>query len=159
MPLPKKVFYFVSTCVSLDDSFPSVRQEPTLGPWKGSPFLQQEQQAQSRWLLPIPSYCTRFLEHCPVISPPTNQKKVTHPAAFPPDFAYKSFSLKTTGEFMSFLSTRHPFSLLGPAINLLLLQTDILVCLASLCDRHMNLRSEHYHHVYPERVSHCLKYS
>ena len=27
--------------VSLDNSFPSVRQEPGFGPWKGSPFLQQ----------------------------------------------------------------------------------------------------------------------
>ena len=30
---------FVSTYVSLDNSFPSVRQEPSFGPWKGSPFL------------------------------------------------------------------------------------------------------------------------
>ena len=36
MPLSNKVFCFVSTCVSLDSSFPSVRQEPTLGPWKVS---------------------------------------------------------------------------------------------------------------------------
>ena len=36
MPLSNKVFYFVSTRVSSDSSFPSVRQEPTLGPWKGS---------------------------------------------------------------------------------------------------------------------------
>ena len=35
-----KVSYFVSTCVSLDSSFLSVRQEPTLRPRKGSPFLQ-----------------------------------------------------------------------------------------------------------------------
>ena len=32
---------FVSTCVSSDNSFPSVRQEPSFGPWKGSLFLQQ----------------------------------------------------------------------------------------------------------------------
>ena len=31
---------FVSICVSLDNSFPSVRQEPILKPWKGSLFLQ-----------------------------------------------------------------------------------------------------------------------
>ena len=37
---PNKVF-FSSTCVSSDNSFPSIRQEPTLQPWKGSPFLQQ----------------------------------------------------------------------------------------------------------------------
>ena len=40
-PLPNKVICFVSTCVSLDSSFLSVRQEPTLGPWKGSSFQQQ----------------------------------------------------------------------------------------------------------------------
>ena len=38
--LPKKVLCFVSTCVSLDNSFLSVRQETIFGPWKGSPFLQ-----------------------------------------------------------------------------------------------------------------------
>ena len=31
----------LSACVSLENSFPSVRQEPSFGPWKGSPFLQQ----------------------------------------------------------------------------------------------------------------------
>ena len=31
----------VSTSVSSDNSFQSVRQEPSIGPWKGSPFLQQ----------------------------------------------------------------------------------------------------------------------
>ena len=31
----------MSMCVSSDNSFPSVRQELTLGPWKRSPFLQQ----------------------------------------------------------------------------------------------------------------------
>ena len=34
----------LSACVSLDNSFPSVRQEPSFGPWKGSPFLQQNYQ-------------------------------------------------------------------------------------------------------------------
>ena len=33
---------------------------------------------------------TRFLEHRPVTSPPTNQKKVTHPEAFTLNFAYKT---------------------------------------------------------------------
>ena len=41
VPFTNKVSCFVSTCVSLDNSFPSVRQEPSFGPWKGSPFLQQ----------------------------------------------------------------------------------------------------------------------
>ena len=40
-PLPSEISCFLSTCISSDSSFPSVRQEPTLGPWKGSPFLQQ----------------------------------------------------------------------------------------------------------------------
>ena len=31
----------VSAHVSSDNSFPSVRQEPSFGPWKGLPFLQQ----------------------------------------------------------------------------------------------------------------------
>ena len=39
--LSKKLSCFVSMCVSLDNSFLNVRQEPTLRPWKGSPFLQQ----------------------------------------------------------------------------------------------------------------------
>ena len=34
VPLP----YFVSTCVSSDNLFLSVRKEPSFGPWKGSPF-------------------------------------------------------------------------------------------------------------------------
>ena len=36
-----KVSFFVSMCVPSDNSFLSVRQEPTLGLWKGSPFPQQ----------------------------------------------------------------------------------------------------------------------
>ena len=39
-PFPKKSLVF-STRVSLDHSFPNVRQEPSFWPWKGSPFLQQ----------------------------------------------------------------------------------------------------------------------
>ena len=41
MPFPNKISCFVSTCVSSDNSFPIVRQEPSFGPWKGFPFLQQ----------------------------------------------------------------------------------------------------------------------
>ena len=40
VPFCNKISCFVSTCVSLDSSFLSVRQEPSFGPWKGSPFLQ-----------------------------------------------------------------------------------------------------------------------
>ena len=45
---------------------------------------------------------TRFLEHFPVTSPPTNQRKVMHPAALPQNFAYKNSSLKTIREFRLF---------------------------------------------------------
>ena len=38
---PNKISCFVSTCVSLDNSLPSVQQEPSFGPCKGSLFLQQ----------------------------------------------------------------------------------------------------------------------
>ena len=38
---PDKISCFLSTCVSSDNSFLSVRKELSLGPWKGSPFLQQ----------------------------------------------------------------------------------------------------------------------
>ena len=40
-PFPNKISCFVSTCVSSDNSFPSVRQEPTCGPQKGSRFPEQ----------------------------------------------------------------------------------------------------------------------
>ena len=39
-PFPNKISYFVSICVSSDISFPSIRQELSVGPWKRSPFLQ-----------------------------------------------------------------------------------------------------------------------
>ena len=45
---------------------------------------------------------TRLLEHHPDTSPPTNQKKVTHPAALIPNLAYKTFSPKTIREFRVF---------------------------------------------------------
>ena len=41
VPFPSRISCFVSTYVSSDNSFPSVRQEPSFGPWKGSLFLQQ----------------------------------------------------------------------------------------------------------------------
>lgn len=40
-PLPDQVSCFVSRSVSSDNSFPSVTQEPTFGPWNGFLFLQQ----------------------------------------------------------------------------------------------------------------------
>jgi len=39
--LTNNISCFVSSFVFLDNSFPSVRQELTLRPWKGFPFLQQ----------------------------------------------------------------------------------------------------------------------
>ena len=56
-------------------------------------------------------------------SPPTKQKKATNPAALNPGFAYKNFWLQTVGGVWGFFSTSYPFSFLGPAINLFLLQT------------------------------------
>ena len=41
VPFPNKISCFISTCMSLDNSFLSVRQEPSFGPWKGSLFLKQ----------------------------------------------------------------------------------------------------------------------
>ena len=43
----------LSAHVSSDNSFPSVRQEPTFGPWKGSPFLQHQDWKRSVFI-PIP---------------------------------------------------------------------------------------------------------
>ena len=37
-PHPHEVSCFLSMCVSWNNSFPTVRQEPTLGPWKGVPL-------------------------------------------------------------------------------------------------------------------------
>ena len=45
------------------------------------------------WLVPE----GRSLEHHPVTSPPTNQKKVTYPVELPANFAYKTFPWKSSG--------------------------------------------------------------
>ena len=42
---------------------------------------------------------TRFLEHHPLTSLSTSHKKVTHPEALAPNFAFKYFSLKIIREF------------------------------------------------------------
>ena len=58
-----------------------------------------------------------------------------------PHLAFKNALLNPFEEF-GFAMAIYPFSLLGPAINISLLQTpvfDISVCLASLGVRHMNL--------------------
>ena len=64
----------------------------------------------------------RFLVHCLVTSPPTNQKKTTPPAVLTPSAAYKNSS-KTIRKFGVFLSISRLFSLFDPAVNLSLLQT------------------------------------
>ena len=75
---------------------------------------------------------TRLLEHHSVTSPSTNQKKVTHSAALTPNFAFKNFFLKTTGE--SGISEHESPFLLAWLCNkpLSTPNSDILVCLASL---------------------------
>ena len=84
---------------------------------------------------------TRFLEHRPVTLPPANQKKVTHPAALTPNFAYKNISPQTIRESVVFehepplllaWSCNKPFS----APN-----SDVLIYLASMCIGHVNLCS------------------
>ena len=84
-PLPNKVSCFVSMCVSSDNSFPNVRQEPTLGYWKGSLFLQQ------KFKMRVPS-----AQSCPILcnlmdcSPPSSfvhgifQVRLLEYVAFPP---------------------------------------------------------------------------
>ena len=51
VPFPNKISCFVGTCVSSDNSFLSVRQEPSFGPWKGSAFLQQYREENPGCLL------------------------------------------------------------------------------------------------------------
>ena len=83
---------------------------------------------------------TGFLEHRPVTSPPTNQKKVTHPAALTPNFAYKNFSPKTIGEFR-FFEHQPPVLLARPCNKPFSApNSDTWVCLDSPCTGHTNLR-------------------
>ena len=58
VPLPIKVSGFVSACVSLDNSFLSVRQAPTLGPERDSPSCNSyriilTQMAAIYWVLTV----------------------------------------------------------------------------------------------------------
>ena len=59
---PNKISCFVSTCVSSDNSFSSVRQEPGFGSWKGSYFLQHSCQ---HFILPSGT----ILKGCDLLSP------------------------------------------------------------------------------------------
>ena len=84
---------------------------------------------------------TRLLEHRPVTSPPTNQKEATHPAAFTLNFAYKNFSPKTISEFGGF-EHEPPILLAWPCNKTFSApNSDVSVCLASLCLGRMNLCS------------------
>ena len=78
----------------------------------------------------------------------TNQKKVTHPA-------YESFALKTTEESVSFLNTN---LLIGPAINLCLLQTPTFQFVWPHCESGICTCVQQHYHIYTQRGSHCLKY-
>ena len=80
----------------------------------------------------------RLPEHSPATLPPTNQKKVTHPAAFTPKFAYKNFFPQTIGEFRVF--KQEPPILLAWACNKTFSapNSKVSVYLATLCVRHTN---------------------
>ena len=60
----------------------------------------------------------RFLAHHPVTLPARNQKEVTHPTAFTPNFAFKNFS-QNHHRVWGFAGTRQRFS---PAISFSLSQ-------------------------------------
>ena len=64
---------------------------------------------------------TRFLEHHRVMSPLTNQKKSPTLQPLPQILPIKTSPLKPLGS-LGFWGMSHLFSLLGPAINLSLLQ-------------------------------------
>ena len=61
--LPSKISCFVNTCVSSDDSFLSVRQEPTFRPWKGSPLLQQNESVHEHSCLAVRKKFVFLLNH------------------------------------------------------------------------------------------------
>ena len=63
-----------------------------------------------------------FLKHHSVTSVSINQTKVMHPASLTPDVAFKKNSLKIIPWKFSSLQMSHFYSLLGPAINIFLLQ-------------------------------------
>ena len=76
VPFPNNISCFVNTCVSSDNSVLSVRQEPSFGPWKGSPFLQQLQSdfpslglTGSHWRAAIRSYPRKYfmINFCPMV--------------------------------------------------------------------------------------------
>ena len=81
---------------------------------------------------------TGFLEHRPVTSPPTNQKKVIHPVAFTPNFAYKNYFPKSIGELRSF-EHEPPILLAWPCNKPFSAPNSKRFGLAPLCVGHVNL--------------------
>ena len=84
---PNKVSCFVSRYVSSDNLFPSVRQEPSFGPWKGSPFLQQPHELQHA-RLPCPSLSPGV---CPNSCPLSQWCHLTVTSFAAPFFCLQSF--------------------------------------------------------------------
>ena len=85
---------------------------------------------------------TRFLELHPVTSPPTNQKKVTRPAALLPNSAYKNFPPKSLGEFQ----------VSEQKLSILLAQfSSVAQSCPTLCDpMNRSMPGLHVHHQLPE---------
>ena len=78
VPFLNKVSWFVSICVSSDNSFSSVRQQPSFRPWKGSPFLQQVHASTPKpgWaplLTTAPSHPCHLSPHSSTSSPEEGQ--------------------------------------------------------------------------------------
>ena len=86
------------------------------------------------------SLSTRFLEyHHPFTSSPINQKKVPHPGALTPNFAYKNFLPETIRE-LRFLCARATWSASWPCSGLISAPNlKVSICLASLCIGYTNL--------------------
>lgn len=92
------------------------------------------------WLEPG-DWWLRFLDHHPVNSPPTNQRKVTQQQTSPPNSAYRNSSLKSSGS-LGLLSMNCSVLLAWPGDKPFSApNSSFSVCLASLCDGYMNLDS------------------
>ena len=66
---------------------------------------------------------TRFLERHPLTSPPTNQRRITCPAALPTNFAHKNFFPETHQGVQVFWAQATHSPCMALAINISLLQT------------------------------------
>ena len=99
---------------------------------------------------------TRFLGHCPVTSPPTKQKEVTHLEALTPNLAFKNCSPKTTWDYGGFEHAPSPILLAWPCNKPFSAPNfNVAVCLASLCVEHTNLGSKT--NSPPNRLERCWK--